>query len=89
MIFTRGIARVSGRALSVQRANAALFGSLSFAPNSIPLRTQPRVNVPRVNGAILLSPADLARMLATEAKGATDMGKINTVIGTILALDQR
>lgn len=34
MIFTRGIARASGRALAVKRANTALFGTASVAPKT-------------------------------------------------------
>jgi hypothetical protein len=37
MIFTRGIARTTGRALAVKRANAALFGTNSVAPRVAPI----------------------------------------------------
>jgi hypothetical protein len=54
MILQRGIARAAGRALAVQRANAALFGSLAVAPRSNPSanqqRTSPRASAPWLQG---------------------------------------
>jgi len=58
MIISRGIARTAGRALAVQRANAALFGTVSAAPKSAPIfnaginasRKSRRTNSPRTNG---------------------------------------
>ena len=37
MMFTRGIARTAGRALAVKKANAALFGTVSVTPKTVPI----------------------------------------------------
>ena len=59
MLISRGIARTAGRALAVQRANAALFGTVSAAPKSSPIfnaaynasRNSRKTNSnPKVNG---------------------------------------